>query len=133
MISVGGKKLLPITLGVMPYWYTFLIAVSLMLQASGASLALIVGVVCIIVAGIVLLDSYYLGKERSTENSQSLSDDRRFEIFTGVASADPQNPKEVHVEKLRRSLAEEVIREERRKVCRLAKIVEEERAKRICH
>ncbi len=133
MISVGGKKLLPLSSGVMPYWFMFLIVVSLMLHASGASLALIVGVVCIIVAGIVLLDAYYVGNEWRKENSQNLSDDRRFEIFTGVAAADPQNPKEVHVEKLRRSLAEEVIWEERRKVCRLAKIVEEERAKRLFH
>lgn len=133
MITVGGKKLLPLSSGVMPYWYTFLIAVSLMLHASGASLALIVGVVCIIVAGIVLLDAYYVGKEPCKENSQSLSDDRRFEIFTGRAVADPQNPKEVTVEKLRKSLAEDLLREERSKECRLAQIIEEERAKRLFH
>lgn len=63
MIVVGGKKLLPLTFGVMSYWFTFLIVVSLVMHISGASIALIVGSVCIMVACIVLLDSYYMGKE----------------------------------------------------------------------
>ena len=131
MIVVGGKKLLPITLGVIPYVFMFLIAVSLVLHVCGASIALIVGSVCIIVAGIVLVDAYYVGKVWSKENSQILSDDRRFEIFTGHAIADLQNPKEAHVEKLRKSLVKDLIREERHEECRIAQMVTEENEKRL--
>lgn len=133
MIVVGGKKLLPLSLGAIPYVVMFLIVVSLVLHICGASIALIVGSVCIIVAGIVLLDAYYVGKYWHKENSQNLSDDRRFEIFTGVAIADPQNPKEVHIEELRRSLINDLTRENRREECRISRMIQEERSKRIFH